>query len=282
MKLAFGKVADCEASLTDACTNGKPIPNTKGQNDAAGCLAAETASCDAFFEDQAHPPAACRTAPGTAANGGGCGYDAQCPAGQFCNLLLGTSMKPVCMLSLCDDLLTTGTSCTLDSDCDPRIGDRCVDAFPVPSPKNPTCQNVTYGGSGDDCDTGSVKDCQTGFNCVSKKCAPVLGANAVCDPVSNNNCDSRIYLSCLPVPMSSPLSYACTGLTVVPAGSQCGLVTGVVQLCEGGTICDTGSPTKCQPKVAKGGACTASPNNCVTGLECTAGICADPAAPTCP
>lgn len=278
MKIDFGKVADCEASQTDACTNGKPIPNTKGQNDAAACLAAKTASCDAFFEDTAHPPAPCRTAPGTLAAGGSpCGYDAQCPANQYCNL--NGSVKPYCFPGACESWVTT--NCTIDSDCDPRLGDHCVDAFPIPGTPIPMCQNVTYGVGGADCEVGSVKDCQAGFTCVAKKCAPLLGVNAVCT-AGGVPCDSRIYLSCDPVPNSNPPSSACTAPTVVGAGSQCGLASGVFQTCEGGTYCDTGSPTKCQPKVAKGGPCTASPNNCVTGLECTAGICADPAAPTCP
>jgi hypothetical protein len=92
----------------------------------------------------------------------------------------------------------------------------------------------------------------------------------VCDPTTNNNCDPRIALSCLPVPNSSPATYKCSAPTVVPSGSLCGVVSGVPHVCTGNLYCNTTiTPPVCFARVPIGGGCVASLiGECGFGLHC--------------
>jgi hypothetical protein len=188
---------------------------------------------------------------------------------------------------------STGSSCVTDSDCDPRLGDLCVETFVSGNPPSGdgdmVCQNVLYGGNGAACVNATNHQCRTGFTCVANACTPVLVAGAVCDPTTSNSCDPRIVLSCLQVPNSSPATYKCTAPTVVPSGSQCGVVSGVAHFCLGNLHCNTAvTPPVCAPRVAKGGGCVANmTGECDFGLHCAGaaepdpGTCQPPVAAVC-
>jgi hypothetical protein len=211
---------------------------------------------------------------GTVADGAACGYNEQCVAGEGCDLSNAAHPDPSCMQGVCSAYAATGDGCIMETDCDPRIANHCVDTFMSGTP--PTgdgtnvCQTVTYGGNGAACVNGSNKQCQAGFNCVANACTPVLGVGTVCDPTTNNNCDTRIHLSCLPVP-TAPTTHKCTAPTVVGTGSQCGTVSGVVQVCRGDNYCNTSVTTPvCAARVAQGLGCvTTIANQCTFGLTCT-------------
>jgi hypothetical protein len=294
LQLLYGDIATCQTVASAQCTASMGITGTNGVNDPAACLSDLTSSCDSFFEIPSDPPMACREKAGSVADGAACGYDAQCVAGDGCDLSNAQFPDPRCMQGVCAAFASTGSSCTPgNDDCDARVGNRCVATFqsgnPPTSDGTTVCQAVSYGGNGVACVAGTNHDCRTGFNCVANACSPVLGMGSVCDPTNNNNCDPRLSLSCLPVPNSSPTAYKCTAPKVVVSGSQCGVLNGVTQVCAGNLWCNTGAnPSVCAAKVAQGGGCvTANAGQCAYGLHCAGpnepnpGTCQPPLAAVC-
>jgi hypothetical protein len=274
LELSFGDQATCKTVLSQGCSTN---PGLAAVNDATACLTALTTSCTSYWETSAHPPTACRNKAGTVADMAACGYNEQCVAGDGCDFTGVTHTDPSCMLGTCTAYALTTESCIMETDCDPRVGDHCVETFvsgtgssPPKGDGNTVCQNVTYGGNGAACVNATNKQCQTGFNCVANACTPVLGVGTVCDPTTNNNCDPRIELTCAKVPNSTPAVYKCTAPTVVGTGSQCGVVSGVTQICKGNLYCNTSvTPNVCAARVAKDGGCVTSiANECTFGLAC--------------
>ncbi len=249
LKAIYGDRATCEASATQECA-AHAVPHAGGPNDAEACLAAISASCDSYFESVAHPPAACRDKPGAVPDQGACGYDAQCGQGEGCDLSQAVHPDPACQQGRCTQRTAHGGTCTQDSDCDSRTGDRCV-------PDTGTCQTVAYGVLGAACADGTTKECQTGFYCSpDQRCAALLGANSAC---AGSDCDSRLGLYCQGVPESDPVSHVCAAPTYVPSGAQCGLVDGTAQDCSGTSYCDSlTAPSTCKPRVAQGQGCVAA------------------------
>lgn len=292
LKLSYGDLATCKANAAQNCA-AAAIPNANGTNDPAACLAAIQASCDSYFETSSHPPTACRLKAGNVADQGACGYEAQCTTGEGCDLSQAAHPDPRCSQGKCTAFTAHASPCTASTDCDDRAGDQCVATFtsgpPSGSDGQNACQSVTYGGSGADCVDGTNKQCQAAFYCgPNSKCTALLGANATCDPVTNNHCDSRVGLSCQQVPQSAPATYACTAPVLVPSGAQCGLVNGISQGCYGNSYCDSTSvPTTCQPRVAQGQGCISALPNCASGLHCASasepnpGTCQPPGAAVC-
>jgi hypothetical protein len=294
LQLAYGDLATCKSVAAKDCNSSMGITGTTGLADPAACATALTANCNSFFETGSHPPLACQSKAGTVADGAACGYDAQCVAGDGCDLSQANFPDPRCMQGQCAAFAATGDPCTQgNDDCDARTGDQCVATFksgtPPTSDGNTVCQAVTYGANGAACVAGTNKDCQTGFNCVANACAPVLAAGAVCDPTTNNNCDPRVHLTCELVPNSNPAAHKCTAPTVVVAGSQCGVVNNVLQLCAGNLWCNTTvTPSVCAARVAQGNGCvTTNVNQCDFGLYCAKstdpnpGTCQPPLAAVC-
>jgi hypothetical protein len=174
-------------------------------------------------------------------------------------------------------------------DCDSvKGGQRCVptaSGMPLASDGIWICQVPTYGKSGDPCLVGTGGEtnlqCQVAFYCgPNNTCVPKLTANQACN-TGDRSCDDRIHLSCTIPPGGS--ATACTPLSVVPTGAQCGVATG--DFCYGNAYCDTTTtPSTCKGRVAQGNGCvTTVANECDPGLVCSAmtNTCEPPPPPAC-
>src|ERR1043166_9331370 len=95
LKMVYGDVTTCKSLGAQSCAL-PPIPMTNGMVDAAGCVAAYMSTCDSYFETLAHSNPACLPAPGSIEDlsDTGCGYDAQCMAGDVCDSFFANDDTP--------------------------------------------------------------------------------------------------------------------------------------------------------------------------------------------
>src|SRR5262249_43547368 len=154
--------------MTASCNTGAQLENTTGITDAAGCISALKASCEAFLNFGNQMPAACKPLKGKAvskpdAEGGGdaCVASAQCDS-LYCYPNLVTAGCP----GKCEPPSAIGEECgdppagsdifnVKDYFCDNINGQHCVGKYSDTDKgfekSNPTCETVTYGKQGDAC-----------------------------------------------------------------------------------------------------------------------------------
>jgi hypothetical protein len=315
LEVAYGDLATCISvvsqqcspalwGLTDTVTGNPLLPTTNGINDPTACLAAFTASCDSYFETLAHLPLACLPKNGNIADGAtGCGDDWQCVAGDVCNTsctAYGKGGGCICSVSTCMAATPAKSPCMGGHECAyGTTGLQCLATGSGTSPVSDgvqVCQMPVYGNLGDPCLANTQLQCKSAFYCgANNTCVAKLGQGQACD-YPGDGCNDRLHLACNPMWLDSgaPTSSGICNewQTVVPSGSQCGLVGGTNLVCQGNLYCDTTAyPGTCKPRLTQGTGCNAGiPDECSFGLQCSIppsynagmGTCEPPPAPTPP
>lgn len=223
-------------------------------------------SCADLFDGKLG--SACAPKPGTVADGGACGDNAQCTSA-FCKL---------------DAEATTCGKCTAA----PAEGDACVGGL---CPGGLSCggDNKCHspGASGAKCDTMAGAGCSATLSCSGGTCVAPGAVGADCDSVLASTktkpaCDGLTNLWCNTV--SNKCEPAKTGAA---SGAACGidLTTGSLTQCDPSSFCQVPKENlsamppsyvgTCMPKVADGAACPTeglqignrcqAPDNCIDG-----------------
>jgi hypothetical protein len=287
-----GKVKD-RARFTQSCTIALAAPGT-GATPAwvDTCSSATRAAAATCTSDDAEK--ACKTPPGTLADGAACGSSAQCkssyckkvsPAAETTNC--GTCAATVAVGGACDAIKdrcasgssckTTGTSttgtCTATTSTE-RVaeGGTCVSDTSFSSCASglrcdfTSKKCVKLAASGDACTSSS--DCQKTLACVEKKCGAKVAIGGSCvsssDCVSGAGCDLT--------------SKKCAAYTFGAPGEACDY--GTKQCAKGsclGASVGTGGPTpgKCPQIIADGQICDAKSETtrCDDYASCIGGKC---------
>jgi hypothetical protein len=236
----YADEATCETREKISCLDTLNAPGTSLTPQAyqACAGAVPSAACTDILGNHQIPDA-CKSGPGTLADGTACDDGSQCK-GQRCRVPTGQTC------GVCSTIAAAGAACADTSNCD--YGLVCA---------NTVC--VAPGAAGATCDAGHP--CGVGFVCKTGTCSAVLAAGATCDPVSQN-CDPLAGLFC------NPTTKVCAQITIVAAGAQCGLTP------SGGAAC--GAKGFCRKPVgAAAGTCVAAaadgqPCDTVNGPSCTA------------
>ncbi len=292
---AYEDMATCVEVQTASCESAGTIPMTNGVADAAACLAARMASCDAFLNPVG--PASCLPLPGDVAQNGDCGIDAQCAMGTNSDgapvrLYCYGATSLLCLDGSCaapDRAMSGRNTCSNSTtgrdNCDVLAGFACAAEFDMTTTdhldaRGRTCLMVQYGTAGADCAPGSDHLCASGFTChaATSHCMAVLSAGSACDPAASL-CDTRRGHHCGD---DGHGNNVCLTASFVHIGAQCGLVDGVTQTCSAYALCSSATPSVCEARRTLGATCTATPDNCRFGLTCMGGTCQAPTPGTCP
>jgi len=247
--IAYGTTDECVQRLGASLLQGI---TANGSNETPSiveeCTTAITnASCSDLLGRNL--PAVCTPPAGSLADGTACAEDSQCSGGR-CHIAAGT----VC--GTCGEPSNAGTACSQDDDC--ANGMKC-------SAANSTCQ--PYGAMGAACDADRV--CNPTYACVNGTCGAPGVANTPC--TTSDECDELHGIFCD--------GTKCTSVGFAPAAGACGLVSGVLTLCEGpaGDCQGVAAPTyrgTCVAAAADGAACDATNGPmCTAPAVCVNSVC---------
>lgn len=193
MQATFGDVATCKTRFALGCTQTFSFPGTSATpaGTEACAKALPSISCDDLIAGNLGGD--CATKPGTVANGGACGDDAQCTS-TFC------ARAPDSQCGTCSDVSTAGGACT-NGACSagltcPKGGSTCQK--PVAGQIDAACQSQA------DCDLAHGVGCNTNDNkclkleissdgsCGADSITPskftVCPANGSCDALLGGSC----------------------------------------------------------------------------------------------
>ncbi len=251
---AFGDEATCESLfeaqlLTDLSAPGTSATPAMYETCAA---ALPQVSCGDLLGNATIP--ACKTMPGTLAQGAACGTDAQC-ATTHC------TVPAAALCGTCAEPSAAGGHCGVDSDCQP--GMKCVTG----SGTTGTC--ALYGLQGAAC--SDTQPCRPDFGCVNGTCGTPSPAGTACK--SSAECDQLAGAFC------NPESLTCQTITFAAPGGACGLVSGALVLCAGpGSECRGSSAPPyqgtCVAYAMDGASCELDGGPlCDYGAVCVAGTC---------
>lgn len=258
---------ECQSRTVLLCKKQLAAPGVNATLESfSACAQGKAAlSCADYLAERW--PASCELAPGAVADGGACGFDAQCAAG-FCHKEFHSSTCGVCRPPAAgDDCNEHLTSCGPGLVC---IGGTCV----------------AYGGPGADCTGLAV--CEPSLVCSAGTCAAPQGAGQPClGSYGDDDCDRLHGLAC------DELSLTCKPIPVAGTGGSCGQLassdpmSAVQPVCgpESSCIVHDSPPGSCEARPADGESCvqsdpTANARSCRPPALCADGLCtvADPAA----
>lgn len=247
--IGFGDVATCAARLKQVLL---PVFGADG----ASSTPAQTEACAEVIPSMScgdllgrKMPDACKTLPGTLADGAACSADSQCK-GTRCKV----ASSAVC--GTCTEPAAAGAACGVDDDCQP--GMKCL---------NSVC--VQYGDENALCDANHP--CRPDLGCKSGMCTTPAAAGAACQ--SSDECDVLHGIVC------NPLTKQCDALSFAGPSAACGLVNNHLVECTGpGGLCKgVTAPSyqgTCVPFAMDGASC--DPTNgplCDVGAVCAGGTC---------
>jgi len=194
--------------------------------------------------------------------GGGCDVcNATGKLGTCTPIAVGSPGVPSCTPYLCGGAGTCPTTCETDTDC--AGGFYCTPAKICQAQKDnaQSCNLVT------DCAVAGCRECKSGF-CVDGVCC-----NAACDGACDT-CSGATKGTCALLGRGATGSPTCAPFTCSGSSAGCGTTCASDLDCTTNAYCRT-SDSKCQTKLALGGAC-ASNSECATG-NCVDGVCCDTA-----
>ncbi|HEX8789321.1 MAG TPA: hypothetical protein VF765_00110 [Polyangiaceae bacterium] len=243
LQTTYGDMATCVMRAAIPCPAALTASGTKTTpSDLEQCVQAISAeTCDEALDNP--QPSAC-SIPGTVAAGSVCGSDWQCSTG-FCQLTLGT-------------LCGTCASRAMPGQTGPDGGPVCaVDAQCAAMTVCAGGKCVSPGMMGATCGMGSAP-CLRTLTCIGGICKTPLQAGATC--AAATDCDGSKGLYC------DKTTKTCKQTGTAAAGSPCGIVSGGLVACTGGSSCDN-------PNMQGQGTChapAADNATCGPGINCTA------------
>ncbi len=252
----YGDQPTCVARAKLNCVPGMAAPGTSQTPAALEDCSKQISgtSCAAITANS--PPDQCKVKPGTVANGGACGTDAQCAS------------------TACIDTGTTGCGT-----CAPRVaaGGACGAKGQGPCDYGTTCVSSVckkLANAGEACTASD--ECSFGLVCKTNACAQPDAGGAACTPGTGDTCDRTKGFYC------HATKKQCIAAKQGSVNGACGFDTGgEYTVCVGGAYCKTGSSQLsgvCTKLVADGGACT-DKDPCQAPAQCINSVCkvVDPA-----
>jgi hypothetical protein len=242
--------------LAAAIAQGRIVDSS---GDVDTCLAALKADCHLIDGDSICP----NFFAGKVKAGEACSFNDECEKGLFCKW--GATCP-----GTCEARLPLNAVCRWSSDCEEQL--RCDD-------DTSTCLaeyviDVTAA-SGDTCDPGNLKICQSGLSCAFTSisgAAPVFTCETpltggACHVGAPEECPSGQFCA-----LTASGSAAGTCQAAPKVGEPCGKINPARDgsACEKGSVCDTGS-LRCVALAANGGFCTA--NDQCYSKNCHNGTC---------
>ena len=258
LQYLYGDVDTCKTRESINCAATFSLAGTSRSPDKTeGCAQAVTGlTCDQYLTGT--PPDACKTMPGTLANGAACSatsQGAQCASGH-CNI-----QASIC--GACSDGPATGAQCIDSSDC--ADTDVCVGATDTA-----LGQCAIAVGPGAACD--AAHGCEPGYYCSGGVCAANKAVGAAC--TTQDECNGVREQIC-----DIGGSNTCVAIQFAAAGQPCGLVNNVYVGCAalGACVVATATATQgtCQAAPKDGAACGtgAQAVSCLPPAVCDNGVC---------
>jgi hypothetical protein len=210
-QVAYGDMTTCTTRAGIPCPTALAANGTKTTpSDLESCVAALNAeTCDEALDNQ--QPSAC-SIPGSLAAGAACGSDWQCQTG-FCELTFGT-LCGTCATRAMGKAPDGGAVCAVDAQCAATLvcaAGSCVS----PGMMGATCSNT--------------QPCLRTLACIGGTCKTPLALGATC--AAATDCDGSKGLYC------DATSKTCKQTGTAAAGAACGIVSGGLVSCTGGSAC---------------------------------------------
>ncbi len=249
--IAYGDLATCVRTFTDDVMRGFAGPGVNATPEwVEGCAAAvPQATCGDLLGHKMI--AACKSVPGSLADGAACADDGQCKSTR-CRV----GANQTC--GVCGPHSAAGASCGVTDDC--ADGLACLSG---------TC--VAYGEASATCD--ATHPCRPDLACTSGVCGRA-------NPVGTTSCSAAKECDLPNGVVCNPTTTTCETLTFAGQGAACGLVGGRLVQCIGPSACVGVSAPKyqgtCSTVAAIGAACdTFAGPTCGPGAVCDCGVGAD-------
>lgn len=255
----FGDVSGCVSRTSLSCAGFDQLPGTSWTPEKIqGCTAVINAStCQDLT--QGITSDACKTGPGSLANGSPCGDSAQC-AGGSCNKSPSSDAGASAPNVFCGVCATAAPPCRDAGTCSGT--QRCV----YDSTSGYSC--VTLAAEGAACAAGMP--CASGLTCKSNVCAKRGGKDSPCQ--TSSDCDSSLGLYCIGATCQKP--------TLVGAGQACPYPG---SRCSAGLDCissysaDGGSTSACVAHAEDKAPCDDGKGpRCLSPARCLNGVCTVP------
>jgi len=214
-QVAYGDMSTCVMRAGIPCPAALAANGTKTTtSDLESCVAAINAeTCDEALDNQ--QPSAC-SIPGTVAAGGACGSDWQCST-NFCALTAGT-LCGTCASRAMPGMKGPdgGPECVVDAQCAATLvcgGMSCVS----PGMMGATCSNTA--------------PCLRTLACIGGSCKTPLPLGATCAAATDCDGSKGLYCDLTATPKT------CKQTGTAAAGGACGIVSGGLVQCTGGSAC---------------------------------------------
>jgi hypothetical protein len=257
----FADVATCISRTSLSVNRFDQLPGTSWTTSKIeGCAAViSSSSCQSISEGISSD--ACKSEPGTLANGTPCGDDSQC-AGGNCNTSTSSDGGVVSQSTFCGK-------------CETRTPSTCGDAGACTSTEqcsydtvSRSSRCVTPAPEGSACSDGMP--CVSGLTCSNSICSKRVGKGAPC--TNGSDCDSSLGLSCIDMTCQLPAHVGPGEACDYPSprcstGSEC-VYMGLV---------DGGSSSVCVTRAADNALCDESKGpRCTSPARCLSGVCTVP------
>ncbi|MBI5531322.1 MAG: hypothetical protein HY898_01305 [Deltaproteobacteria bacterium] len=252
MSVLYGDVATCKMTVGQHCL-------LVASADGAGVTVPELLQCATDY--QSHPcedlvayrwPESCRPKAGAYANGAGCWTGTQC-ASAHCNV------NPGQLCGKCATPATAGQPCPYGLECDWGLSCQAGQCAPM-ARKNEAC--------------GPGHTCRFGLNCVGLACSDAPDLGAACDDSTGVSCNLINGQYC-------SAAMKCEQGSLASIGDACGVVSGQVKWCLGGSTCAPGEGGNYCQAPGDGDSCSPSVP-CAPPDACYLGVCVLPGSVTCP
>jgi hypothetical protein len=213
-QVAYGDLTTCQTRAAIPCPTALAANGTKTTpSDLEQCVAAISAeTCDESLDNP--QPSAC-SIPGSLAAGAACGSDWQCSTG-FCELTAGTLCGTCASRAMPGQKGPDGGPvCIVDAQCAATsicAAGSCV----TPAMMGATCSNT--------------QPCLRTLACIGGTCKTPLAVGATC--AAATDCDGSKGLYC-----DLATSKTCKQTGTATAGGMCGIVSGGLVACTGGSSC---------------------------------------------
>jgi hypothetical protein len=221
--VAYGSLDACISQVNRNCAQFDQWPGTSWTSDKLlTCAAAVRASSCPL--DDTYNSDACKTAPGSLANGSACVDNSQCSGGR-CNMTMSGDAGTVVPSIECGVCETrTSSTCGDAGTCVPP--QRCE----FTSTSGYAC--VTPAAEGSAC--GASQSCATGLTCRNMVCAKRLGESAPC--AGFGDCDTSIGLGCIDGTCQMP-PHASPGQSCKAPETRCTFGSNCIMTADGGAEC---------------------------------------------